>query len=167
MKIADKTVAHFHYTLKNEAGEEIESSDGHEPLAYLHGANNTLPGLEVALAGKARGDKFSVTLQPEEAYGEYQEGLEQRVPVKHLQGLVSKNAKWKKGMTAAVQTDAGQRQVTVVKVGKFMVTVDINPPLAGKVLTFDIEIVDVREATEEEVTHGHVHNADSSCGHDH
>ncbi len=167
MNIADKTVAHFHYTLKNEAGEELESSNGHEPLAYLHGANNTLVGLENALAGKATGDKFSVTLQPEEAYGEYQEGLEQRVPVKHLQGLPSKNAKWKKGMTAVVHTEQGQRQVTVVKAGKFMITVDINPPLAGKVLTFDIDVVDVREATEEEVTHGHVHSADSSCGHDH
>jgi len=167
MKIAEKTVAHFHYTLKNEAGEELESSNGHEPLTYLHGANNTLPGLEKALEGKAKDESFSVTLQPEEAYGAYQEGLEQRVPVKHLHGLVSKNAKWKKGMTAAVQTDAGQRQVTVLKVGKFMVTVDINPPLAGKVLIFDIEIVDVREATEDEVEHGHVHSADSSCGHDH
>ncbi|TYK66756.1 FKBP-type peptidyl-prolyl cis-trans isomerase [Colwellia echini] len=167
MKIAEKTVAHFHYTLKNESGEELESSNGHEPLAYLHGANNTLPGLEKALEGKEKGDKFSATLQPEEAYGEYQQGLEQRVPVKHLHGLPSKNATWKKGMTAVVQTEQGQRQVTVVKAGKFMVTVDINPPLAGKVLTFDIEIVDVRAATEEEVTHGHVHSADSSCGHDH
>jgi FKBP-type peptidyl-prolyl cis-trans isomerase SlyD len=167
MKIADKTAAHFHYTLKNEQGVELESSTGHEPLAYLHGANNTLVGLENALTGKSAGDKFSVTLQPEEAYGAYQEGLEQRVSVKHLQGLPSKNAKWKKGMTAIVNTEQGQRQVTVVKVGKFMVTVDINPPLAGKVLTFDIEVVDVREATDEEIKHGHVHNADSSCGHDH
>lgn len=167
MKIADKTVAHFHYTLKNEAGEELESSKGQEPLAYLHGANNTLAGLEKALTDKAAGDNFSVTLQPEDAYGEYKEGLEQRVPVKHLHGLVSKNAKWKKGMTAVIQTEQGQRQVTVLKVGKFMVTVDINPPLAGKILTFDIEVLDVREATEDEMKHGHVHSADSSCGHDH
>jgi len=166
MKIADKTVAHFHYVLKDEAGAELESSQGHEPLAYLHGAKNTLVGLENALAGKAAGDKFSVTLQPEEAYGERQEGLEQRVPVKHLHGLVSKSAKWKKGMTAVVQTEQGQRQVTVVKVGKFMVTVDINPPLAGKVLTFDVDVVDVRAATDEEVEHGHVHSA-GGCGHEH
>ena len=157
MKIADKTVAHFHYTLKNEAGEEIESSDGHEPLAYLHGANNTLPGLEKALTGKARGEKFSVTLQPEEAYGPYQEGLEQRVPVKHLQGLPSKNASWKAGMIGVVHTEQGQRQVTVLKAGKFMVTVDINPPLAGKVITFDIDVIEVRAASDEEVEHGHAH----------
>ena len=167
MKIADKTVVHFHYTLKNEAGEELESSQGHEPMVYLHGANNTLVGLENALTGKEAGDKFSVTLQPEEAYGERNEEATQRVPTKHLNGLPSKNAKWKAGMTAVVETEQGQRQVTVLKVGKFMVTVDTNPPLAGKVITFDIDVVDVKEATEEEVKHGHVHTAGSSCGHDH
>ncbi len=153
MKIAEKTVAQFHYVLKDEAGDEIESSHGGDPMAYLHGANNTLVGLENALAGKEAGDKFSVTLQPEEAYGERQEDMNQRIPVKHLQGA----QKWAPGMTAVVQTEQGQRQVTVVKVGKFMVTVDINPPLAGKVLTFDVEVVDVREASEEEVQHGHAH----------
>ncbi len=164
MKIADKTVAQFHYVLKNEAGEELESSQGNDPLAYLHGANNTLVGLENALTGKEAGDNFSVTLQPEEAYGERQEDMVQRVPVKHLQGLPSKNAKWKVGMIAVVQTEQGQRQVTVVKTGKFMVTVDINPPLAGKVLTFDIDVVDVRAATDEEVEHGHAHGVG---GHQH
>lgn len=153
MKIAEKTVVQFHYVLKEEDGTEIESSHDNDPMAYLHGANNTLVGLENALAGKEAGDKFSVTLQPEEAYGERQEDMIQRIPVKHLQGA----AKWKAGMTAVVQTEQGQRQVTVVKVGKFMVTVDINPPLAGKVLTFDLEVVDVREATEDEVQHGHAH----------
>lgn len=153
MKIAEKSVVQFHYVLKEEDGTEIESSHGNDPMAYLHGFNNTLVGLENALAGKEAGDKFSVTLQPEEAYGQRQEDMIQRIPVKHLQGA----AKWKPGMTAVVQTEQGQRQVTVVKVGKFMVTVDINPPLAGKVLTFDLEVVDVREATEEEVQHGHAH----------
>ncbi|RHW77216.1 peptidylprolyl isomerase [Colwellia sp. RSH04] len=167
MKISDNKVVHFHYTLKNEAGEELESSAGHEPLTYLHGANNTLVGLEKALTDKAAGDKFSITLQPEEAYGERDEAAIQRVPAKHLQGLPSKNAKWKAGMVAIVQTEQGQRQVTVLKAGKFMITVDVNPPLAGKVITFDIDVVDVREATEEEISHGHVHAAGSSCGHDH
>lgn len=164
MKITDKCVAQFHYTLKDEAGEILESSNSKEPLAYLHGANNTLEGLEKALLGKAAGDKFSVTLQPEEAYGERSEDMVQRVPAKHLHGLEGKNAKWKAGMVAVVQTEQGQRQVTVVKVGKFMVTVDINPPLAGKVLTFDIEVVDVRAATDEEVEHGHAHGVG---GHQH
>jgi len=153
MKIAEKSVVQFHYVLKEEDGTEIESSHSTDPMAYLHGANNTLVGLENALAGKEAGDKFSVTLQPEDAYGQPQEDMIQRVPVKHLQGAT----KWKAGMTAVVQTEQGQRQVTVVKAGKFMVTVDINPPLAGKVLTFDIDVVDVREATEDEVKHGHAH----------
>ena len=157
MKITDKTVVQFHYTLKNEAGKELESSHGSDPLAYLHGYKNMLVGVENALADKEAGDKFSVTLQPEEAYGERKEDMTQRVPVKHLQGLPSKNAKWKAGMTAVVETEQGQRQVTVLKPGRFMVTVDINPPLAGKVLTFDLEVLDVREATAEEIDHGHAH----------
>ena len=156
MKITDKSVVQFHYVLKDEAGEEIESSYAGEPLAYLHGYKNMLVGVENALTDKAAGDKFSVTLQPEDAYGERKEEAIQRVPVKHLQGNV-KGGKWKAGMPAVVNTDDGQRQVTVVKAGKFMVTVDITPPLAGKVLTFDLEVVDVREATEEEIQHGHAH----------
>jgi FKBP-type peptidyl-prolyl cis-trans isomerase SlyD len=80
----------------------------------------------------------------------------QRVPAKHLQGL-SGNAKWKAGMTGVVETEQGQRQVTVIKAGKFMVTVDTNPPLAGRVLTFDLEVAELRQATDEEVEHGHAH----------
>ena len=156
MKITDKTVVQFHYTLKDEAGVELESSTGKAPLAYLHGVNNMLVGLEKALTDKSAGDKFSVTLQPEEAYGERQEDAIQRVPAKHLQSE-KPVAKWLPGMTAVVQTEQGQRQVTVVKSGKFMITVDMNPILAGKVLTFDVEVVDVRAATDEEVQHKHAH----------
>jgi len=156
MKITDKTVVQFHYTLKDEAGEELESSFGSDPLAYLHGQKNMLVGVENALTGKEKGEKFTVTLQPEDAYGEYQEGAVQRIPAKHLQDGAG-TTKWKAGMVATVQTEQGQRQVTVMKSGKFMVTVDMNSPLAGKVLTFDIEVVDVRAATDEEVEHGHAH----------
>jgi len=157
MKITDKTVVQFHYTLKDEAGIELESSLKSDPLAYLHGYKNMLVGVENALTDKAVGDKFSVTLQPEDAYGERKDEMVERVPAKHLQGLPSKNAKWQPGMTAVVETEQGQRQVTVIKSGRFMVTVDTNPPLAGKVLTFDLEVVDVRAATDEEVEHGHAH----------
>lgn len=153
MKIVEKSVVQFHYVLKDESGKEIESSKGNDPLAYLHGYKNTLVGLEKAFEGKEAGDSFSATLQPEEAYGERNEYAIQRVPVKHLQGA----KKWKAGMTAAVQTEQGQRQVTVVKAGKFMATVDINPPLAGKVITFDVDVVDIREATADEIEHGHAH----------
>ena len=153
MKITDKKVVQFHYILKNEAGEQLESSHGSDPMAYLHGFNNMLVGVERSLEGKEAGDKFSVTLPPEDAYGERQEGAEQRVPVKHLQGAT----KWKPGMTAVIHTEQGQRQVTVLKVGRFMVTVDLNPPLAGQVVTFDLEVVDVRDATDEEIEHKHAH----------
>ncbi|XQW86579.1 FKBP-type peptidyl-prolyl cis-trans isomerase [Thalassotalea piscium] len=155
MKITDNKVVQFHYRLKDEAGTEIENSYESEPLAYLHGHKNMIVGVENALTDKTAGDKFSVTLQPAEAYGERQEDAVERVPVKHLQGAT----KWKPGMTAIVNTEQGQRQVTVIKAGRFMVTVDINPPLAGKVLTFDLEVVDVRDATDEEIQHGHAHGA--------
>jgi FKBP-type peptidyl-prolyl cis-trans isomerase SlyD len=158
MKIADKTVVQFHYTLKDEAGNEIESSYAGDPLAYLHGYKNMLVGVENALVGKELGNKFSVTLKPEDTYGERKEDMIQRVPAKHLQDGQG-TTKWQAGMTASVETEQGQRQVTIVKAGKFMVTVDINPPLAGMVLTFDLDVIDVRAATDEEIEHGHAHGA--------
>lgn len=160
MKIADNSVVQFHYVLKDEAGSEIETSQGNDPMVYLHGHKNTLVGIENSLVGKEVGDKFSVTLQPEDAYGERQENMIQRVPAKHLHG----SSKWEAGMTAIVETAQGQRQVTVVKAGKFMITIDINPPLAGKVLTFELDVVDIREATAEEIEHGHAHGVG---GHQH
>ena len=159
MKVEDEKVVQFLYELKDEQQAVLESTEG-EPVAYLHGFKNMMAGLENALAGKSVGDKFSVTLSPEEGYGERVEGSVQRVPVKHLQGA----KKWKPGMIATVETEQGSRQVTVVKMGKFMVTVDSNHPFAGKTLTFDIEVVDIRDATGEEIAHGHAHGAG---GHQH
>lgn len=160
MKVADQHVVQFNYQLKDKDGVLLESSPADGPIAYLHGTSGIIQGLSDALTGKAKGDSFSVTLNPKEAYGERQEDAEQRIPVKHLQGA----NKWKKGMTAVVQTDNGQRQVTITKMGKFMVTVDTNHPLAGKVLTFDVDVVDVRPATPEELSHGHAHGVG---GHQH
>ena len=153
MKITKDSVVQFNYTIKDEQGETIESST--EPMAYLHGHNNMIVGVEKALDGKEKGEKFTVTLAPEDTYGERQEDAVQRVPAKHLQGAKV----WKAGMTAVINTEQGQRHVTVLKVGKFMITVDLNPPLAGKTLTFDLDVVDVRAASEEEVAHGHAHGA--------
>lgn len=153
MQIKANTVVQFHYTLKNEAGENIESSSGGEPMAYLHGHNNVIKGLEEAMEGKAEGEEFSVTIPPEKAYGPRTETELQRIPIKHLQGA----KKWRPGMMAWVETDKGSRQVTVVKVGKFNVDADVNHPLAGKTLTFDVSIASVREATEDEVAHRHAH----------
>lgn len=153
MKITDNTVVQFQYTLKDENGEQLESSHDGDPVAYLHGHKNMIVGVENALTDKEAGDEFSVTVEPADGYGEIQADAQQRVPVKHLQGA----SKWKPGMVATVHTEQGQRQVTVVKAGRFMVTVDLNHPLAGKTLTFDVKIETVREATEEEIAHKHAH----------
>lgn len=160
MNIAKDSVVELHYRLKDASGQEIETSHGGEPMAYLHGHRNIIAGLEEALEGKAAGDKLSVTVPPEKGYGVPQPGLTQRVPVKHLQGAKT----WKPGMVAVVQTEQGARQVQVVKVGRFMADIDLNHPMAGKTLNFDIEIVSVREAQPEEIAHGHVHG---EGGHQH
>lgn len=154
MNISKDTVVQFHYDLVDVGtGEQVESSREHDPIAYLHGHGNMLVGVEDALTGKAAGDEFSITLEAKDAYGERQEDAIQRIPLKHLSGAKV----WKKGMVATVHTDHGVRQVTVVKVGHFNADCDINHPLAGKTLTFNISVVDVRAATEEELAHGHAH----------
>lgn len=155
MQISKDTVVQFNYRLTDEQGNQLESNVGKTPIAYLHGHNNMMVGVEKALEGKNVGDNFSVTLPPEETYGvrNEKEDAIQRVPVKHLQGAKV----WKPGMVAIVNTEQGQRQVTVIKSGKFMVTIDTNPPLAGKTLTFELTVTDVRAATAEEIQHGHAH----------
>ena len=153
MLIADKKVASFHYTLSNEQGEQIESSRERQPMSYLHGARNIIPGLEKALAGKAAGEQFQVTIPPEEAYGERRADQVQRVPAKHFRDA----RQLKPGRLVSIQTRRGPVQATVVKVGRFNIDVDTNHPLAGQALTFDVEVVGVRDATAEEIAHGHVH----------
>lgn len=154
MNIDNNKVVSFHYTLKNDQGEEIESSREREnPMIYLHGAGNIIPGLERAMEGKAAGDQFEVTVGPAEAYGERNEGAIQRVPAKHF----GEGRRLKPGQLVVLNTQQGPRQVTVLKVGRFNIDVDANHPLAGQSLTFDVEVTDVRDATEEEVSHGHVH----------
>lgn len=153
MQISSNSVASFHYVLKDESGEELDNSKSGNPMTYLHGHNGLLPGLEAALAGKSAGDSFSVTLGPEEAFGEVRENSEMRVPLKHLQGA----RKWKPGMRAVVHTEQGHRTVTVLKVGHSMATIDTNHPMAGKTIVFDIEVLEVREASQEELAHGHAH----------
>ena len=155
MLITNKTVVQFNYTLKNESGETIESSQSDEPVAYLHGHGNIIIGLEKSLEGRQEGDRFTVSVAPQDGYGLRQENAVQRIAVKHLKGARN----WRPGMIAQVETDHGWRQVQIVKVGKFMADVDTNHPLAGKTLVFDIEVVAVRAATDEELAHGHAHGA--------
>jgi FKBP-type peptidyl-prolyl cis-trans isomerase SlyD len=153
MTIAQNSVVTIHYTLKNDAGEVIDSSSSGEPLAYLHGHGNLVPGLERELTGKRTGDKLSVKLAPADGYGDFDKELVQRVPRRALKGIKNLNV----GMRLHAQTAQGPQAVTVTQIQGDMVTLDGNHPLAGKNLNFDIEVTDVREATQEELEHGHVH----------
>lgn len=153
MQISANSVVQFHYTLKDENGVQLESSRAGQPMTYLHGHDSLLPGLEAALDGKTVGASFVVTLEPEQAFGALREDSELRVPISQLQG----SRKWEPGMMAIIKTDHGQQQVTIVKVGHTMATVDTNHPMAGKTLVFDVEVMDAREASAEELSHGHAH----------
>tara|TARA_B100001540_G_scaffold304456_1_gene314205 strand:- start:2805 stop:3287 length:483 start_codon:yes stop_codon:yes gene_type:complete len=149
------SVALFHYTLCNTQGEELETSRGGEPTAYLHGAGNIIPGLERAMAGRAAGDTFSVTVEAADAYGERNPQRVQRVPIKHLLF----KGKLRPGQVVQLNTSEGRRAVTVIKAGRHSADIDTNHPLAGQALQFDIEIVEVRAASAEEIAHGHAHGA--------
>lgn len=151
--IANDTVVSFNYTLTNEQGEVLDKSNG-EPLAYLHGHHNIIPGLENALVGKTVGDKLTVTVEPKDGYGEYLAEAVQEVPRANFQGVDNISA----GMQFQTQTEDGHVMLVTVKdVNDDVVIVDGNHPLAGVTLTFDVEIVEVREATADEIAHGHAH----------
>lgn len=160
MQIEQNKVVAFHYTLKNDAGEVLDSSEGREPLTYLHGAGNIVPGLEKELVGKTTGDKLEVRVESEEGYGEIQPALVQEVPRDAFQGVENVEP----GMQFQAQTEGGPLLVTVKDVQGDTVTVDGNHPLAGEPLNFDVSIEEVRDASAEEVEHGHVHGED---GHEH
>ena len=153
MQIAQDTVVSIHYTLTDDAGEKVDSSVGGDPLFYLHGNGNLVPGLENALEGKQVGDKVTVKVPPAEGYGEYDKAMVQRVPRRSFKGV----GDVKPGMQFQVQSDHGPRSVTVTNVTGDMVTVDGNHPLAGKNLNFAVEVMEVRTPSEEELAHGHVH----------
>ncbi|MCS5587275.1 MAG: peptidylprolyl isomerase [Porticoccaceae bacterium] len=154
MKIQENSAVSFHYSLTDDHGNSIDSSEGKEPLAYLHGADNIIPGLEKALEGKSAGDSLTVAVAAAEGYGEVQKELIQEVPSSAFQGVDSIEV----GMQFEAQTgQGGTVPVTVTAVTEDTVTVDGNHPLAGKNLNFDVSIEEVRDATEEELEHGHVH----------
>lgn len=154
MNITNNCVVTIHYELTNEAGDTLDTSAGGEPLKYLHGARNIIPGLESALEGKAAGDKLQVSVQPADGYGEVAEELIQVVPAEAFSGV----EEVKPGMQFQAQNASGQvHNITVRAVSDEGVTIDANHPLAGQVLNFDVSVEDVREATNEEIEHGHVH----------
>jgi FKBP-type peptidyl-prolyl cis-trans isomerase SlyD len=160
MQIGKHNVVTIHYTLKDDSGNMMESSQGGAPMAYLHGANNIIPGLEAALEGKAIGDDVSVRIPPEEAYGVRDDSKTQAVP-REMFGEQEVNVG---AQFHAQSPDGGHITVTVVEVADNEVTVDANHPLAGMHLNFDVTVVEVRDATPEELEHGHVHGPE---GHDH
>jgi FKBP-type peptidyl-prolyl cis-trans isomerase SlyD len=146
-------VVTLHYVLRDDEGRVLESSAGRTPLAYLHGKGNIIPGLEGALAGKSAGDKVDVTVEPEQGYGRRIESLVQTLPRERFAG----KADLAPGMQVRANGPQGPRMVRILRVERDFVTVDGNHPLAGRRLHFSVEIADVRKATHEEVTHGHVH----------
>ena len=152
MKIAKDSIVRFHYTVSEAGQEPIESSKDREPLAILVGHGNIIPGLESAMQDREAGESFGVDVAAVDAYGERRDGLSQRVPKKHFG-----NQRLVPGQQVVLQTNFGPRAVTIQKVGMSVVDVDLNHPMAGKDLHFDVEIVEVREASAEELEHGHVH----------
>lgn len=154
LTIGDDVVVTIHYTLTDDEGNVIDSSEGAEPLPYLHGASNIIPGLEQALLGKAQGDSLEVRVDPANGYGEIIPELVQVVDRAAFQGVESIEP----GMNFEAQTPDGQtRSIVVKEVTEDQVTVDGNHPLAGVALNFAVNVVSVREATAEELSHGHVH----------
>ncbi len=152
MKIEKDCVVRFHYIVSEVGQAPFESSKERNPLAILIGHGNIIPGLEKAMLDKHAGESFSVDVKAADAYGEYREGLTQRIPKKKFE-----NTRVTPGMQVVLQTNTGTQAVTVQKVGLTVVDVDLNHPMAGKDLHFEVEIVEVREATQEEIEHGHVH----------
>ncbi|MBB1269219.1 peptidylprolyl isomerase [Shewanella sp. SR44-3] len=160
MKITKHAAVTIHYRLSDQQGLLIESSFEGEPMVYLHGTGNLIPGLEAELEDKIVGDKLEANIPAEQAYGLYHDGLKQEVPIDafgDVEDIVP-------GMRFIAETEMGQRPVQVIEVKDDVVVVDGNHPLAGQALNFSIEVIEVREATEEELAHGHVHAA-GGCGH--
>ncbi|HEY8683257.1 MAG TPA: peptidylprolyl isomerase [Rhodanobacter sp.] len=155
MQIAQNSVAAFHYTLTNDQGQVIDSSEGREPLTYLHGSGKIVPGLEKQMEGRKVGDTFTADVAPEEGYGVHHAELMQEVPKDAFQGVEDIQP----GMQFQGRGPQGEINVTVAKVEGDTVFIDGNHPLAGQTLHFAVEVTGVRAATEEELAHGHVHGA--------
>jgi FKBP-type peptidyl-prolyl cis-trans isomerase SlyD len=161
MTIKQHKVVSIHYKVVDASSEEeIDSTENGDPMTYLHGASNIIPGLEQALEGKVVGDQLEVTVEAAEAYGEYSEDRIQQVPIEAFEEM----EKLEPGMVVTAQTEGGKVNLVVTEVDETRVTVDANHPLAGKSLKFDVKVEEIRDASEEELAHGHVHGPG---GHEH
>jgi FKBP-type peptidyl-prolyl cis-trans isomerase SlyD len=156
MQIAKNKVISIDYTLTDAQGTELDSSHGREPFAYIHGIGNIIPGLEAVLEGKSTGDQVNAVIPPENAYGTRDESLVQQLP----RSQFDTDQEIQVGMQFQAMSEGGPRVVTVVSVDPENVTIDANHPLAGVTLHFDVTVKEIREASGEELNHGHVHGAD-------
>jgi FKBP-type peptidyl-prolyl cis-trans isomerase SlyD len=159
MQVADNMAVSIHYTLTNDEGEVIDSSEGNEPLVYLHGGGNIISGLEKALHGKAVGEKFNVRIDAEDAYGEFMDDRVQVISRDMFEGVDEIEV----GMQFHADVSSGPGVITVVNVDGDDITIDGNHPLAGVPLTFAVEVIEIRPASREELAHGHIHGA--GCDH--
>jgi len=161
MQIENNKVASLSYTLKNAQGELLDKADAQQPFVYLHGANNIVVGLENRLAGKTTGDSVLAVVPPEEAYGVRDASLTQEIPRNMFENM--DETMLVAGAQFEAQTNAGREIITIVSVSDDVISIDANHPLAGETLHFDIEVLSIRDASAEEMSHGHVHTAGSSC----
>jgi FKBP-type peptidyl-prolyl cis-trans isomerase SlyD len=152
MQIEKNKVVSIHYTLRNNEGQILDSSDGGQPLTYIQGIGNLIPGMEEGLEGRSVGEKLNIKVSPEKGYGVRNDELIQKVPLTAFGGQDVKP-----GMQFQAQTGNGTQVITVTDVGADAVTVDGNHPLAGVELSFAVEVMSIRAATSEELEHGHVH----------
>ena len=160
MQIANNSVVSIQYILKNSEGNIIDQSADGQPLTYLHGHRNIIPGLESCLMDKSVGDALDVSIEPENAYGTVNPALIQEVPKEHFQGVETLEV----GMRFQASTEQGPVPVVVTQVAEDLVTVDGNHPLAGQTLNFSVKVEEIREATKEEIAHGHIQQSSGCCG---
>ena len=159
MQISSNSVVSMHYTLTSPEGEVLDSSKGKDPLAYLHGHGNIIPGLEKQLEGKAVGDKLIAEVPAAEAYGERDPSL----IIEAQRSQFPEDVELQPGMRFQAQTPQGPRVAQITAIEGDSISVDTNHPLAGVDLKFDVEITDIRAAKPEEITHGHVHSGGCGC----
>lgn len=160
MQVATNRAVTIHYTLTNQIGDVVDSSRDGDPLAYIHGVGALVSGLEKELEGKGAGDSVIVTVQPDDGYGQRRPELIQSVPKEAF----AFDGEIEAGMRFEAETDHGIELVEVIEVDDETITIDANHPLAGETLNFDVKVMDVRDATDEELEHGHIHGA-GGCQH--
>lgn len=164
MKISQNKIASLAYTLKNDAGDILDTANNSNPFLYMHGTGGIIKGLEKALEEKSVNDDFHLMVLPEDAYGEHDDKLVETVPRDMFEGIPDEEMV--AGAQFHAQTGQGTQVITIASIDGDTVNIDANHPLAGETLHFDVNVLDIREATEEEIAHGHPHAAGGCGSHD-